>query len=73
MGQATQQPHDQARKVASEVLLLLPQIVLLAAGALNWGTLLLGWGWEAQLRDLGRLLAGDFALLLLLVRHYPQI
>lgn len=64
-------------RVASEGSLLLWQILLLAWGMLHRGAFLLAEGWRARLRslrraghrDLGRGLAGDFALLLLLIRH----
>lgn len=61
-------------RVASEVSLLLWQVFLLAVSALHRGTLLLAGRWrghlgKAGLRNLGRGLAGDFALLPLLLRH----
>lgn len=79
--------HEQVQRVASEVSLLFRKVFLLAWGACNRGTFLLAGGWGTWLRhlggawfrhlgraghwSLGRGLAGDFALLLLLVGHFP--
>lgn len=72
-------------RVASKASLLLWWAFLLAWGMLHRGALLLAGGWKTGLRNLGRTglrhlggtwlrhlgrgLAGDFALLLLLIGH----